>query len=78
MALLERSTLLFGVLCISSCILLMASVYRFSSHLDGLPLFKLPDNEEDPRHGGVSSESATCSRIGIDIVGRSGNAADAV
>ena len=71
-------TLVFGILSISSCILLIASVYPSSSDISGLPLSKLPENEEAPRRDGVSSESALCSRIGIDIIRQSGNAADAV
>ena len=70
-------TLVLGVLSISGYILLITSVYS-SSDVSGLPLFKLLDNEKAPRHGGVSSESALCSRIGIDLIRQNGNAADAV
>ena len=71
------SIFVLGVISVLSYILLIASVYT-SSDVYGLPLFNLLDNEEAPRRGGVSSESALCSRIGIDLIRQGGNAADAV
>lgn len=41
-------------------------------------VFAHPKHNSVPKLGAVASESATCSKIGIDVLKSGGNAADAV
>jgi gamma-glutamyltranspeptidase/glutathione hydrolase len=64
--------MIYSLTAVASLILAAQAVFLQSTFSDH------PEQAEHDKTGAVASESAVCSRIGIDLLRQGGNAADAM